>query len=306
MALATCLFHFAKQNRSEILIEDLSKAFFDTYKARLIHGMPQLSDFHKNTKIETIVGHYNQGKISQDKALHEVQKNAFHYVIPRFHTVNNTAVPTQFYEYNNRGLHLTDSLFTALQDHDDDNLLSEIESRWSLLEGAFQINRQKGQLVNDLHKFYIANEFERMEITQILSVLYGYQKGLCFYCGETLLDENVTVDHVIPRHYLHHDDIWNLVITHQHCKKLKRDMLPNKDYLNKLIERNEHLIMSSHPIKHKLIAQLGNTANVRKRYTHQFYDIARMHSPHIWHGPKGYNPSLDEFYKSFVRSLLNC
>ncbi len=307
MALATCLFHFAKQNRSEISMEDLSKAFFDTYKARLIHGMPQLNDPHKQTKMEHIVGRYTQGKIHNYQAIHEVQKNAFRDVLPRFHTVNQTMVPTKFYDYNNRSLHLTDSLFTALQDHDDNNLLSEIESRWSLLEAAFQITRKKDRLlVNDLHSFYIANEINWTEITQMLSVLYGYQKGLCFYCGEPLIGEDIAVDHVIPRHYLQHNDVWNLVIAHKHCQEMKRDMLPEIEYIDKLIERNEHLVFSSYPIKRKLMNQLGSTPDSRKRHIYQTYGNAKKHIPHVWHGPKGYNPTMDEFYKSFVRSLLNC
>jgi hypothetical protein len=81
--------------------------------------------------------------------------------------------------------------------------------------------------------------------------------------------------------------------------------LPGKEYLDKLIERNEHFICSNHPIKNQLISQLGRTPNIRKKFVYKVYENAKLAIPYTWHGIKGYNPATDPFYKSFVSSLLN-
>lgn len=63
----------------------------------------------------------------------------------------------------------------------------------------------------------------------------------CFYCGGTLTFDaknSVHVDHVLPRHYIWEDDIWNLTLACRDCNLKKRGALPPPQCVNKLIERN--------------------------------------------------------------------
>lgn len=144
---------------------------------------------------------------------------------------------------------------------------------------------------------------ERTNITNNISVLNAYQKGICFYCGEALEGHSIHVDHVIPRQFVYHDEIWNLVLAHEFCNLQKSDALPDRQYIDKLILRNEHFIASNHPIKEKLIKTLGKTQLDRKKYILKVYEDAKIVIPYTWEGIRGYNPNTDEFYKSIIRGL---
>ena len=68
----------------------------------------------------------------------------------------------------------------------------------------------------------------------------GYQGNVCFYCGEVMTD--VHVDHVLPRQIIQRDDIWDLVLAHDHCNQMKSDLLVGPNYIDKLIKRNENIM----------------------------------------------------------------
>lgn len=181
--------------------------------------------------------------------------------------------------------------------------MAEVDSRWSLIEAAFQIKRQSSHLENDILKIYLATGYDRTNITNTIPVLNGYQKGLCFYCGESLDGIGIHVDHVIPRKMVYHDEIWNLVLAHEFCNLQKSDSLPDRKYIDKLITRNEYFIASNHPIRDKLIRALGKNMMARKAYIEHVYNDAKVIIPYTWEGIRGYNPETDEFYKTVIRSL---
>ena len=107
----------------------------------------------------------------------------------------------------------------------------------------------------------------------------------------------------MPRQLLQHDEIWNLVLAHQFCNEQKSDSLPSRPYIDKLIQRNEYFIVSNHPIKNKLVAQLGASQKKRKDYILSRYEDAKTVIGYTWEGIKGYNPSTDVLYKAFIRGL---
>ncbi|NCC82265.1 MAG: HNH endonuclease [Clostridia bacterium] len=303
IALAKCLYNFTKEEKTIVSMHDLSVEFFKEFKIRLENGMPQLYIPGRQTKMENIVQRFNLGLVSEEEAISFVENNAFVDVVPRFHTVNNASIPTKFYEYNKNGLILTDSVFEIFSGVDKENLFNEMISRWGLLEAAFQLKNGDTKLINDIRNIYLSKGYERQNITGTIPVLNGYQKGICFYCGESMEGHDIHVDHVIPRQVIYHDDIWNLVLAHAFCNEQKSDALPSIKYINKLIERNEHFIASNHPIKNKLILTMGKTIKERKNYVYKVYNDVKVVIPYTWEGIRGYNPDTDEFYKSFIRSL---
>jgi 5-methylcytosine-specific restriction endonuclease McrA len=284
-------------------MNQLSQEFYRQFQERLQNGMPQLSNPARQTKMEFIVNLHRVGKVTEDEAIDYVQKNAFHDVIPRFHTVNDEAIPVTFYEYSDKGLILDDNLFNIFSDAQEQSLISEVDSRWSLLEAAFQLKKGDAELINDIRLFYLAKGYDRTSIANMTPVLNGYQKGICFYCGEQMDGHDVHVDHVIPRQVIYHDEVWNLVLAHAFCNEQKSDSLPSRKYINKLIERNEHFIASNHPIKQQIIRATGVNATARKRFIEKVYDDVKKVIPYTWEGIRGYNPETDEFYKSFIRSM---
>ena len=183
-----------------------------TFPARLQNGRPQLVNANRQTVMERVVAMMNNGRLQREEAIDRVVQEAFGDVIPRFHTVVDRPSPVRFYEHTSTGLVLTDQVFEVFISEDSDGLLQEISSRWDLLEGAFEMRREGLALENDLRLFYLARGYDRTNLTHTRPVLNGYQQGVCFYCGE-LMGEDVHVDHVIPRQFLHHDEIWNLVLS---------------------------------------------------------------------------------------------
>jgi CRISPR/Cas system Type II protein with McrA/HNH and RuvC-like nuclease domain len=92
------------------------------------------------------------------------------------------------------------------------------------------------------------------------------------------------VDHVIPRTFLQHDEIWNLVLAHDACNLEKSDLLPAVEYLEQLMERNEYFIASNHPIKRHLLQQLGETQSGRRAFLERTYAEAQRVLIHVWPG----------------------
>ena len=303
IALAKCLYNFSKEHKDFVSMDELAREFFNEFQIRLQNGMPQLDNPGRQTKMEYIINLYNLGRVDEDEAITYVKNNAFGDVVPRFHTVNGEPIPVKFYEANKKGLILTDNIFTIFAGMNETSLIAEVESRWGLLEAAFQMKKGDAALINDIRQFYLASGYERKNITGTIPVLNGYQKGICFYCGESMEGHDIHVDHLIPRQVIYHDEIWNLVLAHAFCNEQKSDALPSRKYVEKLIQRNEHFIASNHPIKNELIRTMGKTANERRRFVVKVYDHVKLVIPYTWEGIKGYNPATDEFYKSFIRSL---
>lgn len=301
IALGQCLASFAQHNKAYISMSELSEAFLSLYTDRLKFGKPQISQPGRLTVMERIVELYSIGSIDYNQAIYRVQREAFGDVIPRFHTIADLE-PMKFYEKTASGLTLTDNLFQVFAEGNNSELLDELDSRWDLLEAAFTLTREGLSIVNDKRKFYLERGYERTKITHLRPVLNGYQDGCCFYCGELMLEEDVDVDHAIPRQFVYHDEPWNLVLAHTQCNLQKSDALPGLGYLEKLIERNEHLIASNHPLKKKFIEQIGKTPEQRSSYIRRVYRDTESAIPYTWEGIRGYNPSSDA-YRSFIRQM---
>ena len=53
------------------------------------------------------------------------------------------------------------------------------------------------------------------------------------------------MDHFIPWSYLKDDKQWNMVMSCRECNNSKRDKLPDKRFIDKLIIQNENIIKSN-------------------------------------------------------------
>lgn len=301
IALGHCLIDLSNQGKTNVTMNELAVVFFDLYHERLKNNKPQLNMPKRRTVMEKIVDLHNMGKLSRAAAIERVENEAFNDVISRFHNIGNISIP-KFYEQTPNGIVLTDNLFEVFTSEKGEMLSQELLSRWDLLEAAFEIKRENNELINDVRKFYLSKGYERTSVTHTIPVLNGYQQDVCFYCGEHM-HKDIHVDHVIPRQFINHDEIWNLALAHGLCNERKSDYLPGIDYIEKLIERNEHFIKSNHPISNKLIAKLGNTPTRRRKYVMTVFEDARFVLGGTWEGIMGYNPSTDIFYKTFIRGV---
>jgi hypothetical protein len=310
MALGKCLLDFAKDGKNEISWESLSTSFYSEYKTRLINNlMPQQATRGRLTVLERIVQEENEGLITLSQAIERVSKDGFDDVVPRFQTIgkNKEIVRDYFYTIDfGKNLHLKDSML-SLVDVEFDELENEIEARWNLLEGAFSINHSQAtyQLGNNIRNIYLKQGNIRKTLTQNIPFLNGYQGNSCFYCGEQMA-EDIHVDHVLPRQIINHDEIWNLVLCHEHCNLQKSDKLVGPHFIEKLIARNENIMGSNHPWKRRIESQVGSDPSQRSNCINHHYEqikIARGKS--YWGGIAGYNPQTDPFYRRLVTVLNN-
>ncbi|CAN5495916.1 hypothetical protein BH23CHL2_BH23CHL2_06370 [soil metagenome] len=296
IALGHVLAQFVADSKTHVTREELAEAFFDLYVDRLRVPKPQILIPNRLTVMERTVQRHNLGQLTREQAIVHVAREAFGDVLPRFHTVNNEPIPVHFYEQVSSGLVLTDDAFRVLGGPARTALLDELNSRWDLLEAAFEMQRGDSQLINDVRSFYLATGYERTDVTHLRSALRGYQRGICFYCGELMEEGDIHVDHLIPRQVVFHDDAWNLVLAHEVCNLRKSDTLPERHYIAKLIQRNENLVASNHPLKDQLIQVLGSTQGQRAAYEYKIYNDARIVVGNTWEGIGGYSPVTDPFY----------
>jgi hypothetical protein len=309
IALGKTLLSLANSGQSTVPWDLLSKEFFLQYQQRLTQEspMPQQATTSRQTVMERIVALHQSGKLSLEDAVQEVGNNAFGDVIHRFDNLgNDESFKGKFYRFDfGKELVLTDELH-VITESSLVELEEELEARWGLLEGAFYIQQENYTLSNDLRLTYLENGYKRKNISQNIPFLQGYQGNICFYCGEPVQAGDIHVDHVLPRQVMHHDEIWNLVLSHSFCNEHKSDKLVGEHYMRKLIARNENVVGSNHPWKKKIMGSLGKTPDARRSALQKHYDNARsVLGAHYWGGLPSYNPSTDPFYKRMITVLNN-
>lgn len=108
---------------------------------------------------------------------------------------------------------------------------------------------------------------------------------------------------MLPRVIVRHDQVWNLVLAHAFCNMQKLDRLPTTWRMSRLIDRNEDLIVTHHPLRRYLIHQTGATERQRRSFQAEQYRNAEGVVRHVWTDVSGLEPDEDQFYRAVVRSL---
>ena len=309
IALGKTLLELAKNGDNEVDWHILSKVFLDNYIDRLkSNQLPQQNNPSRKTVMERIVDSLLTKKISYNEAVTKVGTDAFNDVIKRFHTIgtDKSIANEMFYHYEHgKKLFLHDSIF-KIHENKNEEISNELNARWSLLEGAFSIVHGDWELTNDLREIYLSNGYSRTNITKNIPFLQGYQCNICFYCSEGIKMDDIHVDHVLPRQFIQHDEIWNLVLSHDICNLHKSDSVIGKHYLEKLIARNENIMGSNHPWKKKIENALGSTALKRAKSTWNYYEDTRVAlKNNFWENSPSYNRENDPFFKKLITKLNN-
>jgi hypothetical protein len=308
IALGKTLLALCANGQTKVSWENLSKEFLQQYLQRLqVEPMPQQSIPARQTVMERVVRLYHADKLTLDEAIQEVGANAFGDVVCRFDNLAGLeSFKGRFYKFDfGIELVLTDAIHSIAESFMSE-LEEELDSRWGLLEGSFLIQQENYVLSNDLRQTYLENGYKRKNITKNIPFLQGYQGNTCFYCGETINSDDIHVDHVLPRQVFHHDEIWNLVLSHSFCNEQKSDKLVGSHYIRKLIARNENIVGSNHPWKKKIMETLGKTSDARRSALEKHYNAARaILGAHYWGGSPSYNPQSDQFFVKMITVLNN-
>lgn len=318
-ALAKTLIDVSLERDSDLIsLEDLALPYALHLCEHLKHS-PKQSTFSSSKFINACV-QFNHQQISEDELIHITNKEGFKYVLDAFHVVNTKAVQERFYDVideeffvderkHNKGIRLTDNLFKLFHvfDNSAKNLNLETESRWNLVEKAWELNISKGLISVEFDQdtkqlFTKDTKHRRIDITSSRGALNGYQKSRCFYCfTEISVASNdvmlADVDHFFPHTLkpqvaiagccrpVNVDGVWNLVLACFNCNRGidgKAAKVPNIELLKRLHIRNEYLIGSHHPLRETLINQTGRNEKTRQQFLQKSFNFSKEHLIHVW------------------------
>lgn len=318
-ALAKSLIDVSLERQSDLItLDDLALPYALHLAEHLKHS-PKQSTGRMGQFIQACQD-YNAGKIDEDRLIQITKKEGFKYVLDAFHVVNTKAVTERFYDVvneeffiderrYNKGIRLTDNLFKLFYIYDNSakDLNQETESRWNLVEKAWELNINKNLIAVEFDQqtkqlFTQDAKHRRTNITTSRGALNGYQKSRCFYCFKEISissddDLLADVDHFFP-HLLkpdvanagccrpvNVDGVWNLVLSCAECNRGesgKFAQVPSIELLERLHTRNEYLIGSHHPLRETLIMQTGTTERDRKYFLDKSYRFSKERLIHNW------------------------
>jgi len=311
-ALGKSLLELAGQEKNFVTLDELAVPFSRNLCEHLALNNHQLQGKKTNTKFLNACRDFNNNQISNSDLIESTVRNGFVNVIDAFHNVGTggQTVGCSFYEDERKsksakGIRIRDEILKLTTSQQSDNLCSEIEARWRLVETAWglqiPVSTVSVSYDKDIEELFINTERGRVSITGCRDALSGYQKGHCFYCSayiSTVSSSNflAEVDHLIPhklrKHLVHTDlnGVWNLVLSCEECnrgKGGKSDRLPNTNYLKNLYTRNEWYICSNHPLAETIINQTGRTTETRKAFLLDTFNAANtlMPSNEFWCPP---------------------
>ena len=301
-ALAKTLLEIAPEGKPAVRLEELAAPYVKHLCEHLRHSPKQVTS--GSSKFLQACMDYNAGKVTQEQLLAVTVKLGFNNVIDAFHKVNRAELPVKFFEKDYNGsakrIILTDDIFKMDELPTKKSFLPEVESRWNLVETAWElgVNRSLLNISYDAESqiLFVDESFRRKDITSVRGALNGYQKGKCFYCYDDIVvsdDERNTcdVDHFYP-HVLQPymtrvnlDGVWNLVLTCRRCNRGecgKFAQVPAIPYLERLHKRNEFLINSHHPLRETIINQTGKSEEARQAFLRDMDRKAIHRLVHRW------------------------
>lgn len=295
-ALAKALFDFHSSGKTQITLEELAVPYA-AYLCGHLKEHPKQGTSEHSTFLNKLRA-FNQGEIEQDEMISHTVRYGFVNVLDAFHNVHGKEIGVRFFidERNKKNtIQLTDDFMLLGEQQQFANLAQETESRWRLVESAWENNLPRNLMLVEYEEgsslFMGVNAIRRTAVTSARPALNGYQKGRCFYCfceiSVVLGSEEIAeVDHFFP-HKLKQcdsrkpiDGIANLVLACQECNRGengKFDRLPFIELLERLFNRNEYLITSHHPLRETLISQTGNTTEKRQTYLQEAYNCSTLH-----------------------------
>lgn len=292
-ALAKTLYDLKDSGDTVITLDKLAVPFAKHISEHLVICDKQITS--ASSKFLDGCRDFNANQITHDVLVDLTVQLGFNNVIDAFHNVHNQELPKRFFIDERKtkgGIVLTDDFYQLGEKFQYDNLAQETESRWRLVETAWELNLPKHLIQIDYKEetgeFFADNKLRRVPVTSARPSLNGYQKGRCFYCfRDVSIDQNhqdfADVDHFFP-HDLRQCDatkpingVANLVLACADCNRGsngKFAKLPAIPFLERLYNRNEYLITSHHPLRETLIAQTGNSTEKRQQFLQDAYNCS--------------------------------
>jgi len=294
-ALAKSLYDLRKHPQEFIRMDELAPIFARHIAEHLKQCDKQITS--KQSRFLAACRSFNKGEINESKLTEETVKLGFQNVIAAFHNVHGTEIPKRFFldeREKNGGIRLTDQFYRMAEDPIIHDLNVETEARWRLVETAWNLNMTP-HVVQVAHDdttkllYSLVAQNRRVTITSSRDALNGYQKGRCFYCFRNISIDTVSVDlgdvdHFFPFKLQYCSSgkpingVANLVLACKECNRGtngKSDRLSSIPLLERLYQRNEYLIKSSHPLRETLMLQTGVTEPDRRAFLQSAHTCAK-------------------------------
>jgi 5-methylcytosine-specific restriction endonuclease McrA len=300
-ALAKSLIDLKGQPNDLIKLEDLAVPFSKHLCKHLKHNNKQATS--PSSSFLNTCRKFNSNETSLDELIQITKKLGFNNVIDAFHIVNGGEIPKRFFideRKENDGIRITDNFFELNELQESENLPSEVEARWRLVETAWDLNMPtnliKVKYDNERELFYTDKSNKRIDVTPSKDALNGYQKGKCFFCFDyiSVISNSPNLCHV--DHFFPHtlkdkpfdgyvDGVWNLVLACRSCNNGangKFAKLPTINLLARLNKRNEFFCSSHHPLNETVRNQLGISAEDRRSKLNHYFNQAQDILIHTW------------------------
>lgn len=282
-ALAKSLLELRPESGHSLKLDDIAPIYAKHISEHM--RLSKTQGTFKNGKFLQACESFNRGILGVEQLSEVTVRLGFNNVIDAFHVVGQAEVGKRFYlddRKKSNSIIITDEFSQLLSSFQYQNLQSEVESRWRLVETAWDlgISRNLLRIEPDIESgalFAIDKTMRRKAVTSSRDALNGYQKGKCFYCFTDISINSVDadmpdVDHFFPHilkkltHELNIDGVWNLVLSCQGCNRGvggKFEKVPSIRLLERLHRRNEFLIQSHHPLRETLMIQTGKNEQQR-------------------------------------------
>lgn len=307
-ALGLSLLELGADQRELVSLEDLAIPFSRSLCRHLAVADRQTTS--TGSKFLDACRSHNSGGIADDQLIETTVRLGFNNVIDAFHVLDGAETADRFFvdeRRSNRGIRLTDRMHN-LTVGGEVSLGDETESRWSLVEAAWELNLPRHLLTvaydPAAQALRASDRRRRAPITSARGALIGYQKGACFYCFDPISTVAASsdlgqVDHVFAWSIgpmvggAPVDGVWNLVLACANCNGWheKSNRPPHRRYVERLHRRNEFLIASQHPLRPTLVAQTGKTSADRAETLRAAFDEVTVGGVRVaWEAPEEQAP----------------
>jgi 5-methylcytosine-specific restriction endonuclease McrA len=203
-------------------------------------------------------------------------------VMDKFHNVRGGELPHTFYSLHGRGrdrmVQLSQDLRRIAASPQVASLRAELDARWSIVETSFTtgVGRSvmEDGLAIDFAEWRLTDKRRRRSVAGVKEAVVGFQHGRCLTCGDIIWQgDRIAIDHVFPLALMDHfpvarqwpeldlDRVWNLAPAHYDCNAGKSARPPRAAELSRLVQRNEAIMNSPHPLKRTLEITLGPFAS---------------------------------------------
>ena len=100
---------------------------------------------------------------------------------------------------------------------------------------------------------------------------YENPNHICFFSGEKISKEDLSIDHIIPWSFMYSDDLWNLVYVKKSLNSSMSNKTKNNAIKKKLIYRNKQLLekLIKNNVSNKIVDELK--LSIEKDYVEQFW-----------------------------------